>query len=69
MKVAVAGFFRTAGQSKIWDIATNPIVNWFTQMGKKIRGEPSTEIRYEDLPDWWKELPDSRLRGAENYDK
>jgi hypothetical protein len=69
MKVAVPGFFRAAGQDQIWELATNPVVNWLNDLGKSLRGEPPSQIPYEDLPEWWKKLPDGRLRGAENYYK
>lgn len=69
MKVAVAGFLRAAGNPGIWDIAINPVVLRITNFVNKLQGKPSTDVPYDSLPAWWKELPDGSLRGAENYDK
>ena len=65
MKVAVAGLFRAIGQEKVWDVLTLPVVAWIREQVKKLKGEPSDIVPWEDLPEWFKELPDSKLRGPE----
>ena len=69
MKVAVAGLLRAAGQPGLWDVLRNPFLNWFQTQMNKIQGKPSNRVEWEDLPEWWKELPDSKLRGSANYYK
>ena len=69
MKVAVAGILRATGQGQLWGVISNPVFIWFQSLARKLKGEPPVHTPFEDLPEWWKKLPDSNLRGAENYYK
>ena len=69
MKVAVLGFLRATGKEGLWSFVTSPVVEWAMNIVNKLQGKPSTKVAFEDLPDWWKKLPDADLRGAENYTK
>lgn len=69
MKVAVVGLLRAANAINVWKIVTHPIVVWITRLIRKLQGKPSPTTKFEDLPSWWKEVPDGKLRGAENYYK
>ena len=69
MKIAVAGFLRAAGQGQLWRVINSPFSQWLTNLVQRLQGKPSTRTPYEDLPEWWKELPDSKLRDTEGYYK
>jgi hypothetical protein len=70
MNVAIAGLLRTADAERVWKVLNSPvgsvmqrIMNWF--QGKQSPGDTP----WEDLPEWFKALPDSNLRMGQNYSK
>eukprot|EP00892_Ulva_mutabilis_P010452 jgi/Ulvmu1/777/UM010_0151.1 len=69
MKVAVVGFLRATGKAELWDFISNPIVQWGLNAVNKLQGKPSNTVPFDDLPDWWKKIPDADLRDGENYSK
>lgn len=71
MRVGVVGILRAAGGAAIWAILTNPVLQWISNLLGRLKGKPkasrSGAAPWEDLPAWWKDLPDGRLRDAEGY--
>lgn len=69
MRVAVPGYLRAMGKLWLWDVITSPTGRWFDSILCKLQGKPPRYPAYEDLPDWWKALPDGHLQYDENYRK
>ena len=67
MDVAVAGLLRAADAETIWKAISNPTFNWVQDVFRKLTGKPPRGTPWEDLPEWFKEIPDSKLKGYEGY--
>lgn len=67
MDVAVKGLLRAANAEYVWKIVTNPVVIWAQNTMRKLKGEPPRRTPWEDLPEWFKELPDSKLTQGKGY--
>lgn len=66
--VAVVGLLRTANASMIWKLFTNPVISLFVNWRLRATGQATTTPPpFDELPAWWRALPDGKLRGAEKY--
>lgn len=71
MRVAGVGILRAAGFTAIWALFTNRVVQFVMNVVYRLRGAPK-EARFgatpwAELPQWWRDLPDGGLRGAQRY--
>ena len=70
MKVAVAGLLRTADSETTWKLLQSPVGKWFQWIANLVQGKRGPgETPWADLPEWFKQLPDSKLVNGENVDK
>ena len=70
MLVAVAGLMRTANAEYIWKALSNPVSSWLQWVVQAVTGKlPQGQTKWEDLPEWFKQLPDSKLMQGQNYSR
>lgn len=65
MTVAVFAAFKAAGLPWVVSILLNPLYEAFSAL----TGNPSTSTQWENLPEWYKKLPGSRLKGSQGYQR
>lgn len=63
MTVAVFAAFKAAGVPWVVDILLNPLY----EVVSGFIGNPSTATKWEQLPEWYRKLPGSKLMGSQGY--